>query len=145
MSGGSSRPPEYNPIPAIQEQARVNRVGRVGPFGSATYGTDANGGAVINTTLSPQMEALVNRQFNLASQNSTPYRPPAGFNQLQGAMMNQVTGGMGQNRLQNFQAAQQQGAPPQSVQNHFKPQGTSGLPHPDPSLQQPMNPLPPGY
>lgn len=146
MSGGSSRPPPApDPERIIEAQTRANRVGRTGPFGSALYGTDENGGAVVNTTLSPEMQALVGRQFARAQQDTPRIERPEGFGQLQSAMLGQAMGGIGGNRLSNFQAAQQNGAPPEVVRNHFKPEGTRGLPHPDPSLNPQRPQLPPGY
>lgn len=61
-------PPD--PRIAIEAQGRENRVGQRTPFGSATYGRDANGGWVVNTELSPGMEDLMNRQYGLGMTNS---------------------------------------------------------------------------
>jgi hypothetical protein len=132
MSSGSRPPPAPDPQVMIDAQTRANRVGRTGPFGSATYESGPNGSTNVNTTLSPEMQALVSRQFQRAGQDSQQYQRPQGFEALQSAMMNQVAGGVGANRLGNFQQAQTRGAIPDTVQQHYKPQGTQGLPHPSP-------------
>lgn len=68
-------PPMPNPTQIIAAQEQANRVGQINPFGSATYQTGPNGTNVV-TQLSPQMQGLVDRQFNLANTDSQRLETP---------------------------------------------------------------------
>lgn len=125
MSGGSSRPPPApDPERMIQLQAQYNRVGRTGPFGSSTYESGPNGSTNINTTLSPQMQSLVDRQFRLAGQDSQQYRLPSGVSGIRDNLISRVgaNGGQG-DRMANFHAAQQNGALPAMIQDRYRRPG----------------------
>lgn len=82
MSGGGGKGskdqkvPTIDPIALIDAQTKANRVGVNTPFGSQAYSTDANGNAVLNTQLSPEMQALLTQQIGKASSSSNPYVLP---------------------------------------------------------------------
>lgn len=78
-------PPD--PSIAIREQGRQNRVGQRTPFGSSLYNQDANGNYVVDTTFAPGMEALVNRQADLAMTDSRRQQVAPGLSQLASALM----------------------------------------------------------
>lgn len=69
MSTGSTRPP---PPPDPEELFRLNnltnRVNQQTPFGSTGWSEDASGRATQTTSLSPQMQAAVDRAFALSAQ-----------------------------------------------------------------------------
>lgn len=93
LSGGGSRgprPPSINPAQLIQMQNQQNRVNTSGPFGSQTYGTDESGRTTFNTTLSPQMQALLDRGMGLAGRDQERYQAPEGMEGLIQALMGRV-------------------------------------------------------
>jgi hypothetical protein len=82
MSGGGGKGddkkvPTIDPIALIDAQTKANRVGVNTPFGSQAYSTDANGNAVLNTQLSPEMQALLTQQIGKASSTANPYVLPS--------------------------------------------------------------------
>lgn len=94
MSSGSSKPPKApDPQMLIDAQTRANRVNQVGPYGSSTYSTDAEGNATQTSELSPEMEAVRQRVFGMAGQQpqqAQSYQLPQGFDQLMGAVGGRV-------------------------------------------------------
>ena len=76
-----------DPRIAIEAQARYNRVGQRNPFGSALYETNPDGSAVVNTDLSPGMNALIDRQGQLAMTDSNRARVAPGLSMLASALM----------------------------------------------------------
>lgn len=79
-----------DPQMLIQQQERVNRVNTSGPFGSQTYGTGPDGRTTFTTTLSPQMQALLDRGMGLAGRDQERYRAPEGMEGLIQALMSRV-------------------------------------------------------
>lgn len=82
--------PQIDPAQLIALQDRTNRVNTSTPFGSQTYGTDASGRTTFNTTLSPQMQALVDRGMGLAGRDMQRYQAPEGMEGLIQALMSRV-------------------------------------------------------
>jgi hypothetical protein len=82
MGGGDKKGGDDNDIPQIdpsqliQQAIQANRVGVNTPFGSQTYSTDANGNTVLNTALSPQMQALLGQQMARAGGAAPQYQLP---------------------------------------------------------------------
>ena len=87
MTASAPTPPTpIDPRLVIDEQARVNRVNKVGPFGSVNYGPDGTQ----TTSLSPGMQGVVDNQTSLASKPYHMLEKPQGFNDLQDAIMSKV-------------------------------------------------------
>jgi len=86
-------PPD--PSIAIREQGRQNRVGQRTPFGSSLYREEPDGSYVVDTELSPGMQALVERQGGLAMQDSNRARVDPGLSMLATALMGRYGGRMG--------------------------------------------------
>jgi hypothetical protein len=83
MSGGGGKGDDKQEVPNIDPQALINqaiqanRVGVNTPYGSQLYSTDANGNAVLNTTLTPEMQALLSEQMGRASGPAAQYQLPS--------------------------------------------------------------------
>jgi hypothetical protein len=90
-------PAAPDPTRIIQAQTQANRVGVRTPFGSQQYTTGPNGRDVLETTLSPQMQALADSLISRAGQDTQRYQAPPGTEQILGGIMNRVGGryGMG--------------------------------------------------
>lgn len=74
--------PPIDPQALIQQNADMNRVNVSTPFGSQAYVTGPDGKQTLQTTLSPQMQALFNQQLGKASAPAAHYTQPAGQNDL---------------------------------------------------------------
>lgn len=82
--------PVVNPADVIRANEEVNRVGVSNPFGSQTYTTGANGQRMLNTSISPEMQALLTQQMNQAQRPASQYQLPQGQNQLLADSMNRM-------------------------------------------------------
>lgn len=89
-------PKAPDPKEIIAAQAQANRVNVNTPFGSQTYGTGADGRTELNTSYSPEMQALAQRAMSLAGKDSTRYQMPPGMENIMGGIMNKVGGRYGQ-------------------------------------------------
>jgi hypothetical protein len=74
----------------IQMQERYNRVNTSNPFGSQRYSTGADGRTEFTTTLSPQMQQLMDRGMGLAGRDMQRVQKPQGFEELVAAMMGRL-------------------------------------------------------
>lgn len=91
MSSGSTKPPKApDPQVVIDAQARANRVNQIGPYGSSIYSEDENGRATQTNTLSPELQAVMQRVFEQAAIKPAPWQLPNGFDSLTGAIGNRV-------------------------------------------------------
>lgn len=79
-----------DPMQLIRMQEQYNRVNTSNPFGSQSYGTGADGRTTFTTTLSPQMQALVDRGMGLAGRDMQRYQAPQGMEGLIQALMSRV-------------------------------------------------------
>lgn len=84
-----------DPLEQIRLQARYNRVGARNPFGSSTYQGNESDGYNVVTEFSPQMQALMDRQFGLAMTDSNRYQLPQQFGGLQDALFGRAMQGVG--------------------------------------------------
>ena len=75
----------------LNKQEQFNRVNTTSPFGSQTYGVGADGQRSFNTTLSPQMQALMERGMGMAGSNLERSAQPAGMESLISALMARVS------------------------------------------------------
>lgn len=89
-------PKAPDPKEIIAAQAQANRVNVNTPFGSQTYATGADGRTELNTSYSPEMQALAQRAMSLAGKDSTRYQMPPGMENIMGGIMNKVGGRYGQ-------------------------------------------------
>ncbi len=93
MGGGGSsrnRVPQIDPQAMIRQNEQINRVNTSGPFGSQTYTTGPDGQRSLQTSLSPQMQGVIDRAFTMAGQPSARYRAPEGFGDLLASYMTRV-------------------------------------------------------
>jgi len=94
MSSGSSKPPKApDPQVVIDAQTRANRVNQVGPYGTSTFSTDANGNATQTSELSPELQAVYQRllgQVEKEPEMAQQYHAPQGFDQLTSAVGSRV-------------------------------------------------------
>jgi len=68
MSTGSTKPPKApDPEVLFRLNNLTNRVNQSTPFGSTAWSEDADGRATQTTSLSPQMQAAVDRAFALSA------------------------------------------------------------------------------
>lgn len=74
--GGSKSVPQIDPTKLINQAIAANRVGVNTPYGSQAYSTDANGKTVLNTTLSPEMQAILAQQIQRAGAPAQQYTLP---------------------------------------------------------------------
>lgn len=127
-SSGGKAPKPQDPLPAIQLQARYNRVGQRNPFGSALYTGNEQDGYNVETTLSPQMQALVDRGQGLAMQDSQRYERPAGLMNLAQAIQGRVGQRYGMGGQSGGLPPPRESTPP-AMEYDFQPQVTasSGL------------------
>lgn len=68
--------PKIDPTKLIQQAIQANRVGVNTPYGSQQYSTDANGNTVLNTSLTPEMQALLSQQMGRAGGDAAQYVLP---------------------------------------------------------------------
>lgn len=125
MSSGSTKPPDA-PDPELMArlQNQANRVNQVGPWGSSTFSEDESGRATQTQTLSPQMQAVMDRMFNTLedpSKQAQAYQMPTGFEQLQGAIGNKVGERYGLQAKPQEQPAQKPNAA--MLQSHYSQKG----------------------
>lgn len=83
--------PAIDPAALIRMQNMENRVNTSSPFGSQTYGRDAEGRTTFTTSLSPQMQALVDRGMGLAGRDLERFQRPEGMEGLIQALMSRVS------------------------------------------------------
>jgi len=91
--GGPKPPTPIDPQKIIDAQSAANRIDRITPFGSQSYGKGANGQDTFTTTLSPEMQSLVNRSMTTAQTPLTPLSSPQGMGDLQSALMARAQAG----------------------------------------------------
>lgn len=106
-------------------QARYNRVGQVNPFGSALYRGNENDGYNVETTLSPEMQGLVNRGMSLAGTDSERYQRPRGMMDLMQAIQGRVGQRYGLGSQTGGLPPPRESTPP-AMEYDFQPQVTSG-------------------
>jgi hypothetical protein len=116
MSSGSTKPPKApDPQVVIDAQARANRVNQVGPYGTTTYTEGPDGRATQTSTLSPELQAVMNRVFEQAAIKPEPWQLPNGYDQLMGAVGQRVGDRYGMSAKPSQQALpkpqQQRGGP----------------------------------
>lgn len=88
MTASAPKPPTpIDPNTIINAQSQANRIDRITPFGSSTYGTGPNGQQTLTTNLSPGMQGLVDKSTKIAGTDLTPLSLPQGFGALQNQMM----------------------------------------------------------
>lgn len=76
--------PKIDPAALIAQNAAINRVNVSNPFGSQNYVTGADGKQTLQTTLTPQMQAILDQQISRAQSGNAL---PAGYqNVLAGAL-----------------------------------------------------------
>lgn len=90
--GGSTKVPAVNTSQLIRENEAVNRIGVQTPFGSQQYVTGPNGQRILQTSLSPEMQQMMNHQMGRAQQQATPYQLPNGQADLLANVMSRVRG-----------------------------------------------------
>lgn len=114
MASSPKPPKPIDPNTLINAQQKANDVDRITPFGSQTYGTGPDGQKTFTTSLSPQMQGLMDRGMGLAGTQLTPLSNPQGFDGLQSALMNKVQSHYASPSAspQGAQKAQQQQLPP---------------------------------
>jgi len=103
-SSAPSPPPSPDPNAIIQAQEQANRINRITPYGSQTYGPNG-----FTTTLSPESQTAFNNVAGMAGNQQHMLSAPEGFGSLQSALMNKVS-----NRYQ--QPAQQKAVPQHMLQ-----------------------------
>jgi hypothetical protein len=74
--------PPIDPQALIKQNADMNRVNVSTPFGSQMYVTGPDGKQTLQTTLSPEMQALFTQQMAKASAPAAHYSQPAGQSDL---------------------------------------------------------------
>lgn len=79
-----------DPRQLIQMQERYNRVNTSGPLGSQRYSTGADGRTEYTTTLSPQMQGLLDRGMGIAGRDMQRVNKPEGFDDLVSALMSRL-------------------------------------------------------
>lgn len=84
--------PVQDPRIAIREQGIQNRVGQVGPFGSATYEGNDQTGYNVRTQMSPELQGLFDRSVGLAGTDSVNQTMDPRLFQLAGSLMNRIQG-----------------------------------------------------
>lgn len=90
----SPKPPKpIDPTTVINAQANANRINRITPFGSQTYGTGPDGKPTFTTSLSPNMQGLVDKSMSVSQTPLKQLENPTGFGDLQNAYMQKVMGG----------------------------------------------------
>jgi hypothetical protein len=85
-SSAPKAPTPVDPQKIIAAQAAANRVNRITPFGSQTYGPDG-----LTTSLNPGMQGIVDNQTALASQPYTRLEHPQGMDDLAASLMSKVS------------------------------------------------------
>jgi hypothetical protein len=92
MTAKTPKPPTpIDPTTVINAQSAANRIDKITPFGSQTYGTGPNGQQTFTTSLSPGMQGLVDRSMQVAQTPLTPLSQAPGLGNLQNLIMNKVT------------------------------------------------------
>lgn len=79
--------PTIDPAKLIAQNAQMNRVNMSNPFGSQSYVTGPNGQQTLQTTLTPQMQAILDQQIGRAQSGAAL---PEGFNSLLAGAMAKV-------------------------------------------------------
>ena len=79
--------PKIDPAKLIAQNAAMNRVNVSNPFGSQNYVTGADGKQTLQTTLTPQMQALLDQQVGRAQSGAAL---PEGFNNVLASAMAKV-------------------------------------------------------
>lgn len=89
-SSRSTRVSAPDPAQLMRLQEQYNRVNTSSPFGSQTYSQGPDGRTSFTTSLSPQMQGLVDRGMGLAGRDLERYKPPEGFESIIAALMSRV-------------------------------------------------------
>lgn len=84
-SSAPNPPPAPDPNAIIQAQEQANRINRITPFGSQTYGPNG-----LTTSLSPESQTAFNNVAGMAGHQQQLLSPPQGFGDLQSALMSRV-------------------------------------------------------
>ena len=79
--------PKIDPKALIAQNAAMNRVNVSNPFGSQNYVTGPNGQQTLQTTLTPQMQALLNQQIGRAQSGAAL---PQGFENVLSSALSRV-------------------------------------------------------
>lgn len=114
--------------PIMELESKYNRVGSNNQLGGQNYERNADGSYNLNTTLSPQGQALADRAGGLAMQDSSQMQMPSSMNALAGALASRAGQRVGiQQGNQPMQLMGQQQAPQQKPQQQTQPPA-QGLP-----------------
>lgn len=141
--GGKAKTPKIDvpdPREIMRAEAEYNRVGTQNPFGSVRW----EGNNQI-TELSPQMQAMTDRMFDLGMQDSQKFELPNFFNDIAGGIMGNVGERYGVSKPKQPQAM----PPPQiqptgpSIQGQMQDATPPAMPGPTTSFEEQMRQLGP--
>lgn len=90
MSQNSKPPAAPDPRLVIQAQEQANHYNQSNPFGSATWSKGPDGQNTLTQSYSPQMQAALDRSFELSQRDSQKQYIPQGLSDLSSAVLGKV-------------------------------------------------------
>lgn len=115
--------------PILELQNKYNRVGSNNQLGGQNYTRNADGSFNLDTTLTPQGQALADRAGGFAMTNSAQMQMPSSMNDLAGALASRVGQRVGiQQGSQPMQLMGQQQGPQAKPQQGQQQPPAQGLP-----------------
>lgn len=90
MASAGKQPKAPDPQLVIDAQERANHYNQVNPFGSATWQKGPDGQNTLTQSYTPQMQAAMDRAFQLSQKDPTPQYIPQGLSDLSQAVLGKV-------------------------------------------------------